>query len=129
MTTTKKAAKKTATRKAAAPKRAAPRKAAAAPRKTAAKTAPAAGRSRATPSARPRRPARKHLTPQEAAEHIQALLEAKQERVRQGPTWPGADEHPGGNNGHLDTGTGNGGVSSEAVYGHIRQPPERSGNN
>ncbi|WP_235499640.1 hypothetical protein [Frateuria sp. Soil773] len=29
--------------------------------------------------------------------HIQALLEAKQERVRQGPNWPGAEQqaHPG----------------------------------
>lgn len=28
--------------------------------------------------------------------HIQALLDAKQERVRQGPTWPGAEQqaHP-----------------------------------
>ncbi|MET3651509.1 hypothetical protein ABIC75_001211 [Dyella japonica] len=57
------------------------------------------------------------------------MLEAKQERVRQGPTWPGADEHPSGTNGNLGMGASNGGVSSEAVYGHIRQPPERSGEN
>jgi hypothetical protein len=72
---------------------------------------------------------RKHITPQEAVEHIQALLEAKQERVRQGPNWPGAGVHPAGNNGSPGTGANNGGVSSEATYGHIRQPPERNGGN
>ena len=38
----------------------------------------------------------KHISPEEAVAHIQALLEAKQERVRQGPNWPGADQqaHP-----------------------------------
>jgi hypothetical protein len=33
----------------------------------------------------------KHISPEEAVAHIQALLEAKQDRVRQGPGWPDAN--------------------------------------
>jgi hypothetical protein len=39
-----------------------------------------------------------HITQEEAVAQIQALLDAKRERVQQGPTWPGAEEqagHPG----------------------------------
>ncbi|WP_460878938.1 hypothetical protein [Rhodanobacter koreensis] len=44
----------------------------------------------------------KHISPEEAVAHIQALLEAKQERVRQGPSWPGANPaQPGANGAEL----------------------------
>ena len=63
-----------------------------------------------------------HISPQEAVAHIQALLEAKQERVRQGPSWPGAvaaqqtPNHPDEiHEASSITGTG---LSSEAAYGH-----------
>lgn len=38
----------------------------------------------------------KHISPEEAVKHIQALLEAKHERVNEGPGWPGAEQqsHP-----------------------------------
>jgi hypothetical protein len=44
----------------------------------------------------------KHISPEEAVAHIQALLDAKHERVQAGPTWPdaaqphasGSDLHP-----------------------------------
>jgi hypothetical protein len=37
----------------------------------------------------------RHISPEEAVAHIQALLDAKHERVQQGPTWPGANpSHP-----------------------------------
>ncbi|ODV16136.1 MAG: hypothetical protein ABT19_08710 [Rhodanobacter sp. SCN 68-63] len=40
----------------------------------------------------------RHISPEEAVAHIQALLDAKHERDRQGPSWPGADQaaHPAG---------------------------------
>jgi hypothetical protein len=46
------------------------------------------------PKATPRKPAHSepehppHISQEEAVAHIQALLDAKRERVRQGPTWP-----------------------------------------
>jgi hypothetical protein len=40
----------------------------------------------------------KHISPEEAVAHIQALLEVKHERVRQGPTWPDADPQSHGGN-------------------------------
>jgi len=37
-----------------------------------------------------------HISQEDAVAKIQALLEAKQERVRQGPSWPDANpQHPG----------------------------------
>ncbi|HEY8682235.1 MAG TPA: hypothetical protein VIM06_03625 [Rhodanobacter sp.] len=63
----------------------------------------------------------KHISPEEAVAHIQALLEAKQERVRQGPSWPGAEithPNPGDNDVHEATPAGAGGLSSEAAFGH-----------
>ncbi len=33
-----------------------------------------------------------HISPEEAVAHIQALLEAKQERVQQTPSWPDAGD-------------------------------------
>jgi hypothetical protein len=41
----------------------------------------------------------RHISPEEAVAHIQALLEAKHERVRQGPSWPDANPAPYGANG------------------------------
>jgi len=36
-----------------------------------------------------------HISQEDAVAKIQALLEAKQERVRQGPSWPDANpQHP-----------------------------------
>ncbi|MBB6242177.1 hypothetical protein HDE79_001628 [Rhodanobacter sp. MP1X3] len=61
-----------------------------------------------------------HISPAEAVEHIQALLEAKLERVRQGPSWPGAVAvQPATNtpDPHAPT-PGAGGLSSEAAFGH-----------
>jgi hypothetical protein len=59
---------------------------------------PSVGKPRAKKSAAPAIPDTpiKHISPEEALAHIQALLEAKQERVRQGPSWPGAEaaQHP-----------------------------------
>jgi hypothetical protein len=60
-----------------------------------------------------------HISPQEAVEHIQALLDAKHERVRQGPTWPGAvttQPAPNAPDPHAPASTG--GISSEAAFGH-----------
>jgi len=51
--------------------------------------------------------------------HIQAVLEAKQERVRQGPSWPGAAQTPNGSDDvHAANSTTSAGLSSEAAYGH-----------
>jgi hypothetical protein len=64
----------------------------------------------------------KHISPEEAVAHIQALLEAKQERVRQGPSWPGAEAAqqptPDGADPHAVPSAATGGLSSEAAYGH-----------
>ncbi|MGB0135417.1 hypothetical protein [Dokdonella sp.] len=38
---------------------------------------------------------KKPLTPKQSAAQIRALLEAKKQRVRQGPTWPAANAHTG----------------------------------
>jgi hypothetical protein len=63
----------------------------------------------------------KHISPEEAVAHIQALLEAKQERVRQGPSWPGAEaaQQPvhGSQDGHALS-PSSPGLSSEAAHGH-----------
>jgi hypothetical protein len=62
-----------------------------------------------------------HISPAEAVEHIQALLEAKQERVRQGPTWPGAvttQPAPAAVDPHAPAPAASGGLSSEAAFGH-----------
>ncbi|MBB5358457.1 hypothetical protein HDE76_001663 [Rhodanobacter sp. ANJX3] len=62
-----------------------------------------------------------HISPAEAVEHIQALLEAKQERVRQGPTWPGAvttQPSPDTPDPHAPMPAAGGGLSSEAAFGH-----------
>jgi hypothetical protein len=58
-----------------------------------------------------------HISPEEAVAHIQALLEAKQDRVRQGPSWPGAEAAPHGEDVRTLDSTA-AGVSSEAAYGH-----------
>jgi hypothetical protein len=43
-----------------------------------------------------------HISQEDAVAKIQALLEAKQERVRQGPSWPDADQaHPASNGADL----------------------------
>ncbi|HEX7815685.1 hypothetical protein [Dyella sp.] len=58
-----------------------------------------------------------HISPEEAVAHIQALLDAKQERIKQGPNWPGAEQqahpteqsHPpqhGGEHANHDSGLG-----------------------
>lgn len=44
-----------------------------------------------SPATRPDTP----LTPEQSAEQMRMLLEAKRERVRQGPTWPAANAHTG----------------------------------
>ncbi|MEP6899612.1 MAG: hypothetical protein ABI870_13875 [Rhodanobacter sp.] len=50
--------------------------------------------------------------------HIQALLEAKHERVRQGPTWPGAETAVPHGGEDMHTTDASSGLSSEAAYGH-----------
>ncbi|MFA7319953.1 MAG: hypothetical protein WC000_00660 [Dokdonella sp.] len=47
---------------------------------------------------KPPRSRTKTFTPEQAAEQMRALLEAKNERVRQGPSWPAANAHAG----HVD---------------------------
>jgi hypothetical protein len=43
-----------------------------------------------------------HISQEDAVAKIQALLEAKNERVRQGPTWPDANPaQPGGGHAEL----------------------------
>jgi hypothetical protein len=59
----------------------------------------------------------KHISPEEAVAHIQALLEAKQERVRQGPSWPGAESTPHGGE-DLHAASASTGLSSEAAFSH-----------
>jgi hypothetical protein len=49
-----------------------------------------------------------HISPEEAVAHIQALLRAKQERVKQGPHWPGAKSEPNAVNGHVSHGDNQG---------------------
>ena len=61
----------------------------------------------------------KHISPEEAVAHIQALLEARQERVRQGPSWPGAEAAPvHGNHDVHALGSSSPGLPSEAAHGH-----------
>ncbi|WP_266171825.1 hypothetical protein [Dyella subtropica] len=68
-----------------------------------------------------------HVSQQEVVAHIQALLEAKQERVRRGAGWPGASRHAlPGDDLHAPVAV-QGGLSSEAGYGHLHQSQERSG--
>ena len=77
-----------------------------------------------TPVARKRTPVEapiRHISPEQAVAHIQALLEAKQERVRQGPTWPGAESippHADEADAHATAPAAAGGISSEAAFGH-----------
>ncbi|HEY0198949.1 MAG TPA: hypothetical protein VGC19_10480 [Rhodanobacter sp.] len=59
----------------------------------------------------------KHISPEEALAHIQALLEAKQERVRQGPTWPDAESPPQGGE-DLHAASPSTSLPSEAAYSH-----------
>jgi hypothetical protein len=40
-----------------------------------------------------------HISPDQAVAHIQALLQAKQERIKRGPAWPGAKPAPKAVNG------------------------------
>ncbi|WP_170211487.1 hypothetical protein [Fulvimonas soli] len=50
----------------------------------------------------------KHISPEEAVAHIQDLLQAKRERVRQGPNWPGAAQQArpdNGSAGHVPSST------------------------
>ncbi|EIL98108.1 hypothetical protein UU5_04124 [Rhodanobacter sp. 115] len=82
-------AKKAAVRKTAGKKAVAPKTAGKAVRKVVAKKAAS------TRKAPPAAPA--HITQEEAVAQIQALLEAKRERVQNGPNWPGAEaqaHHP-----------------------------------
>jgi len=78
----------------------------------------------AAPAARKRTPVAapiKHISPEQAVAHIQALLEAKQERVRQGPSWPGAESipsHADDADAHAAAPAAAGGISSEAAFGH-----------
>jgi hypothetical protein len=48
--------------------------------------------------------AESHISPEEAVAHIQALLHAKQERIKQGPTWPGATTSAPHNDNELASG-------------------------
>jgi len=69
--------------------------------------------------AAPRKPAAlndapiRHISPEEAVAHIQALLDAKHERDQRGPSWPGANpSHPAPNAADLHppvSGSGGGG--------------------
>ncbi|WP_338039805.1 hypothetical protein [Luteibacter yeojuensis] len=101
----RKTAGTTATRKAPA------RKVAAAPAKkpvaapvasrpaTKPRTAPVAKKPkpvRAATSDTGNEPPVQHITQEEAVAHIQALLDAKRERDRQGPNWPTGDQHAAG---------------------------------
>jgi hypothetical protein len=59
-----------------------------------------------------------HISPAEAVAHIQELLQAKRERVRQGPGWPGAGtahapRHGGDAHAHPSSA-----LSSEAAFSH-----------
>jgi hypothetical protein len=64
-------------------------------RKSGGPSSASAGKTRGTSS---RETPVKHISPEEAVAHIQALLDAKHERDRQGPQWPGAAQqaHPDG---------------------------------
>jgi hypothetical protein len=81
-----------------------------APKRTAKPKAP-----KKTVTAAPAAPA--HISPEEAVAHIQALLQAKQERVKQGPTWPGATSAPHSDNGDLHTHGSN--HAGDAVHNHV----------
>jgi hypothetical protein len=62
----------------------------------------------------------KHISPEEAVAHIQALLDAKHERVQQGPTWPGANpSQPAPSGTELHPRVGNVGGSEDA---HVPAP-------
>ena len=58
-----------------------------------------------------------HISPEEAVAHIQALLQAKQERVKQGPSWPGANASPQPGNGDNHNHAGNHGA--DAIHNHV----------
>jgi hypothetical protein len=68
-----------------------------------------------------------HISPEEAVAHIQALLKAKQDRVKQGPTWPGATSAPQGENGDLHGNAGK--PSAEAVHNHVAHARGDQGKN
>jgi hypothetical protein len=68
-----------------------------------------------------------HISPEEAVAHIQALLKAKQDRVKQGPTWPGAASAPQGENGDLHGNAGK--PSAEAVHNHVAHARGDQGKN
>jgi hypothetical protein len=72
-------------------------------------------------------PAPAHISPEEAVAHIQALLQAKQERVKQGPAWPGATSVPHGDNGNASNHNGN--HSSENVHNHVAHARGDQGKN
>lgn len=48
-----------------------------------------------------------HISPEDAVAHIQALLRAKQERLKRGPAWPGSQSGPTAVNGSVQHGSGN----------------------
>jgi hypothetical protein len=58
-----------------------------------------------------------HISPDEAVAHIQALLKAKQERIKQGPSWPGATSVPHAENGDLHGHPSN--PSGETAHNHM----------
>ncbi|MBE1159782.1 hypothetical protein [Dyella acidiphila] len=76
---------------------------------------PATLQPQATPEAAS--PAPSHISPEEAVAHIQALLEAKQERVKKGPTWPGASTAPSADNGQTPAANGN--HSGDIAHNHV----------
>ena len=61
-----------------------------------------------------------HVSQEEAVAHIQALLEAKQERVRQGPGWPGAEKSLNPAHDEHLTAPAQGGVHDETTHDRIR---------
>ncbi|MEO7148865.1 MAG: hypothetical protein ABIY40_02865, partial [Rhodanobacteraceae bacterium] len=70
---------------------------------------------------KPRAPKPKAISHEQAVANLQALLEAKKRREREGPSWPAPNPHTG----HHDEASQEQGagsqatqVSQEAVYGH-----------
>lgn len=70
---------------------------------------------------KPRAPKPKAISHEQAVANLQALLEAKKCREREGPSWPAPNPHTGhhdesaSESGHAQQGPQ---VSQEAVYGH-----------
>ncbi|MET0330862.1 MAG: hypothetical protein ABW154_05460, partial [Dyella sp.] len=93
-------------------------------RKTSAPAASSAVRSSGQrPAPRKRAPAKQgiaveHISPAEAVAHIRELLDAKRERVRQGPNWPGAQSPQAASGGDDPHALNSSELSSEAAFSH-----------